>query len=66
MDKIFGYENEYICIKALQPGTQIIGLTRGSETKSHHPRRAAYFTESNYSQQPYAGWRRGTRMEDSN
>lgn len=36
MDKIFGYENEYICIKALQPGTQIIGLTRGSETKSHH------------------------------
>ncbi|MBR2029526.1 MAG: trp RNA-binding attenuation protein MtrB, partial [Clostridia bacterium] len=24
------------CIKALQPGTQIIGLTRGSETKSHH------------------------------
>ncbi|MBR5145824.1 MAG: trp RNA-binding attenuation protein MtrB [Clostridia bacterium] len=36
MDKIFGQENEYICIKALQPGTQIIGLTRGSETKSHH------------------------------
>ncbi|MBR2371797.1 MAG: trp RNA-binding attenuation protein MtrB [Clostridia bacterium] len=36
MDKIFGHENEYICIKALQPGTQIIGLTRGSETKSHH------------------------------
>ena len=29
-------ENEYICVKALQPGTQIIGLTRGSETKSHH------------------------------
>ena len=36
MDKIIGQENEYICIKALQPGTQIIGLTRGSETKSHH------------------------------
>ena len=36
MDRIFGHENEYICIKALQPGTQIIGLTRGSETKSHH------------------------------
>jgi len=36
MDKIFGHENEYICIKALQSGTQIIGLTRGSETKSHH------------------------------
>ncbi|MBR2303201.1 MAG: trp RNA-binding attenuation protein MtrB [Clostridia bacterium] len=36
MDNIFGHENEYICIKALQPGTQIIGLTRGSETKSHH------------------------------
>lgn len=30
------------------------------------PRRAAYFTESNYSSLPYAGWRRGTRMEDSN
>lgn len=29
-------ENEYICVKALQNGTQIIGLTRGSETKSHH------------------------------
>jgi len=36
MDKFFGHENEYICIKAVQPGTQIIGLTRGSETKSHH------------------------------
>ncbi|MBQ9715600.1 MAG: trp RNA-binding attenuation protein MtrB [Clostridia bacterium] len=36
MDKIIGHDNEYICIKALQPGTQIIGLTRGSETKSHH------------------------------
>ena len=36
MDKFVGQENEYICIKALQPGTQIIGLTRGSETKSHH------------------------------
>ena len=36
MDKIIGQENEYICIKALQPGTQNIGLTRGSETKSHH------------------------------
>lgn len=36
MDKIIGQDNEYICIKALQPGTQIIGLTRGSETKSHH------------------------------
>ena len=36
MEKVIGQENEYICIKALQPGTQIIGLTRGSETKSHH------------------------------
>lgn len=29
-------DNDYVCIKALQAGTQIIGLTRGSETKSHH------------------------------
>ncbi len=29
-------ENEYICVKALQSGAQIIGLTRGNETKSHH------------------------------
>lgn len=30
------------------------------------PRRAAYFTTSGYSSETYAGWRRGTRMEDSN
>ena len=36
MEKVIGQENEYICIKALQPGTQILGLTRGIETKSHH------------------------------
>ena len=29
-------QNDYVCIKALQNGTQIIGLTRGDETKSHH------------------------------
>ena len=27
---------EYVCIKALAPNTQVIGLTRGNETKSHH------------------------------
>lgn len=37
MDEIFkGDNSDYICVKALQTGTQIIGLTRGSETKSHH------------------------------
>ncbi len=30
------------------------------------PRRSAYFTESTYASSPYAGWRRGTRMSDSN
>ncbi len=30
------------------------------------PRRAAYFTVSGYGSKPYAGWRRGTRMTDSN
>ncbi len=30
------------------------------------PRRSAYFTVSGYSSKPYAGWRRGTRMADSN
>lgn len=29
-------QNDYVCIKAMQNGTQIIGLTRGDETKSHH------------------------------
>lgn len=30
------------------------------------PRREAFFTVSGYSSKPYAGWRRGTRMSDSN
>lgn len=30
------------------------------------PRRATYFTTSAYASQPYAGWRRGTKMSDSN
>ncbi len=30
------------------------------------PRRSAFFTESSYSGNTYAGWRRGTRMADSN
>ena len=30
------FESDYVCIKALSSGTQIIGLTRGEETKSHH------------------------------
>ena len=30
------------------------------------PRRSSYFTTSGYANQPYAGWRRGTRMADSN
>ncbi len=34
-DLLFEKEN-YIAIKALEPGVQIVGLTRGEETKSHH------------------------------
>ena len=30
------------------------------------PRRSAYFTTSEYASQAYVGWRRGTRMSDSN
>lgn len=37
MDKEFSFTGEdYIAVKALDSGVQIIGLTRGDETKSHH------------------------------
>ena len=37
MEKEFIYEGEdYIAVKALESGVQIIGLTRGEDTKSHH------------------------------
>lgn len=29
-------KSEYICIKALEDGVSIIGLTRGKDTKFHH------------------------------
>ncbi len=29
-------EGEYIAVKAMESGVQIIGLTRGEDTKSHH------------------------------
>ncbi len=32
----FGDRSDYICVKALSNGTQIIGLTRGEDTRSHH------------------------------
>lgn len=36
-DKVFTNKNDdYIAIKALESGVQIIGLTRGDDTKSHH------------------------------
>ena len=28
--------NEYICIKAIQNGVQVIGMTRGRDTRFHH------------------------------
>ncbi|WP_291954959.1 trp RNA-binding attenuation protein MtrB [Mahella sp.] len=33
LDEILG---DYICIKALEDGVTIIGLTRGRDTKFHH------------------------------
>ena len=32
-DEILG---EYICIKALENGVQVIGMTRGRDTRFHH------------------------------
>lgn len=32
-DEILG---EFICIKALENGVQVIGMTRGKETRFHH------------------------------
>ncbi|MDD3839895.1 MAG: trp RNA-binding attenuation protein MtrB [Clostridia bacterium] len=31
-----GYAGEFICIKALENGVSIIGMTRGKDTKFHH------------------------------
>ena len=28
--------NEYICVKAKEKGVQVIGMTRGRDTKFHH------------------------------
>ena len=36
MDEHYYQSDEYIVIKAIGSPVQIIGLTRGSETKSHH------------------------------
>jgi transcription attenuation protein (tryptophan RNA-binding attenuator protein) len=36
MEEIKGGGNEYIVVKAISGGVQIIGLTRGTDTKSHH------------------------------
>ena len=32
----FNYCTDYIIIKALEDGVNVIGLTRGSDTKFHH------------------------------
>lgn len=31
-----GIDNDYVAVKALSEGVQIIGLTRGDNTKPHH------------------------------
>lgn len=36
MDKRSSTGGEYIVIKALEDGVQVIGLTRGSDTRFHH------------------------------
>lgn len=35
-DDIFEALNDYVVIKALENGVNIIGLTRGKDTKFHH------------------------------
>lgn len=35
MEKI-GTDTSYICVKALEKGVNIIGVTRGEQTKIHH------------------------------
>lgn len=36
MDIENGINGDYIVVKALTPNVQIIGMTRGAETKPHH------------------------------
>ena len=36
MDKKAGSSNDFIVIKAMEDGVNVIGLTRGSDTKFHH------------------------------
>ena len=31
-----GSNNDYVCIKAKQNGVQVIGMTRGRDTRFHH------------------------------
>ena len=35
MEDIIG-NNDYVCIKALEPGVNVIGMTRGKDTRFHH------------------------------
>jgi len=35
-NKFSSSDGDYICVKATGAGTQIIGLTRGEDTKSRH------------------------------
>lgn len=35
-EKTISQDGGYVAIKALSGGVQIVGLTRGDETKSHH------------------------------
>jgi len=36
MDTWTGYSGEYVVIRALEDGVNIIGLTRGKDTRFHH------------------------------
>lgn len=36
MEENIDFSNDYIVIKALENGVNIIGLTRGKDTKFHH------------------------------
>ncbi|MBV7507140.1 trp RNA-binding attenuation protein MtrB [Bacillus sp. sid0103] len=36
MEKRYNQNSEYVVIKAIDDGVNVIGLTRGSDTKFHH------------------------------
>ena len=46
MAEKIGADTSYICVKALEKGVNIIGVTRGEVTKIHHTEKSQYGTRS--------------------